>query len=506
MAESVLNPVGQYEPELLLLAPESGEDAYVLSLVAQLLELGVAFELDADWRLPKSPPRDLSAYKACLFPESAEAKHGRDLDAFGRAGGFVPRTRFYPEAPEGIGDAMSFCGRDMWFWHVAQGVLEGGLRTNHPGFAATLAARPAEGIAADMRDSYFQQYGAEREVPWRAWGDPTYTQAISNLMLAEAAQDGEWRTLARNCLERMAASAPALAEQGRRCPPGRSGITHDRAMAGGMLMRFGHLWGEASMKEAGAALARAWLDGVPVRDGVLRPRVPGYQWNETCNALAALFWLTRTTGDEEPARLGMAFYEHLVGRNHRPDGLWHHWSADDGSRGAAWSRGQMWGILGATDSLQALPPDDARADFLAKTVSRTLDGLAAYQDRAAGVWHLVVDEPETRIEATSAAGFIYCHDRLRELGRLDNRHAEMAQRAFEGLKRLHYAGGLGACCRGTGSGTPNYYRTRPMGYFDRGLFGACVAKRLAPASQQDRYSPVEGRNQNDESGYQGNSC
>jgi len=51
-------------------------------------------------------------------------------------------------------------------------------------------------------------------------------------------------------------------------------------------------------------------------------------------------------------------------------------------------------------------------------------------------------------------------------------------RAFAGLKRLHYRGGLAASCRGTATGAAEYYRTRPLGYYDLGLFAATLAPHL----------------------------
>src|SRR5690606_29722267 len=96
MSSNPISPVGRYQPEVLLLAPEAGEDANTLSLVSQCLELGLSIELDEHWRLPTAPPRDLSAYKACLFPDTARAKYDADLNAFQRAGGFLVYTKYYP--------------------------------------------------------------------------------------------------------------------------------------------------------------------------------------------------------------------------------------------------------------------------------------------------------------------------------------------------------------------------------------------------------------------------
>ena len=95
---AIESPVGHYKAELLLLAPEGGEDANTLSLVAQFLELGVPIELDENWRLPTAPPKDLSAYRACLFPDSSRQRYDSDLNLFYKNGGFLGYFKYYPAA------------------------------------------------------------------------------------------------------------------------------------------------------------------------------------------------------------------------------------------------------------------------------------------------------------------------------------------------------------------------------------------------------------------------
>ena len=51
-----------YDPELLLLAPETdGASDNTLSLVSQFLEMGVSIELNEEGKLPTRPPKPLSA-------------------------------------------------------------------------------------------------------------------------------------------------------------------------------------------------------------------------------------------------------------------------------------------------------------------------------------------------------------------------------------------------------------------------------------------------------------
>ncbi|MBI4024118.1 MAG: glycoside hydrolase family 88 protein [Verrucomicrobia bacterium] len=129
----------------------------------------------------------------------------------------------------------------------------------------------------------------------------------------------------------------------------------------------------------------------------------------------------------------------------------------------------------APDAAVIMKP--AKPDKRVAEIAETFDALQRFQDRDRGLWHLVIDEPGTRVESSANGAFIYCHDRLREMGMIAPKHGEMIERAFTGLKRLYYRGGLAATCRGTGMGVPEYYRPRPMGYYGNSLFNAAMAPR-----------------------------
>jgi hypothetical protein len=73
---------------------------------------------------------------------------------------------------------------------------------------------------------------------------------------------------------------------------------------------------------------------------------------------------------------------------------------------------------------------------------------------------------------------------LRRMGVASDDDNALFDRAFVGMKRLYYRGGVASNCRGTATGVDTYYRTRPMGYYDCSLFAATMAPRLelAPAA------------------------
>jgi rhamnogalacturonyl hydrolase YesR len=229
----------------------------------------------------------------------------------------------------------------------------------------------------------------------------------------------------------------------------------------------------------GVRVADFYVQHLEVIDGM--PYQPSYTvtWSEEAFALPAFCALARCTGENRYRALGERYFRRVAEATQADSGLWRHWTDPErGREGAFWSRGSYWPLFSMTLSLLIGDGDDAFADLLRSRVRTTLDGLMRVQDPAAHRWHLVLDEPETRLESSATAGIVYCHDRLRELGAIQDGYVEAMDRAYRSLKRLYYHGGLASNCRGTSIGPPQYYRTRPMGWYDSSLFGATVANRL----------------------------
>jgi hypothetical protein len=475
------SPVGQYEPEVLMLAPESGDDLNMRSLVAQFLELGVALELDANWRLPTSPPRDLSAYKACIFPESVRSRYDADLDAFYRRGGYLGYFKYYPlsgtEQAGGIHHYFTTYGRDAYFFHVANVLLEAGLTPGNPEFARALEARAVGPMVPESRELFFGRFGKRDLRRWESWGDTAYTQLIASTTLAAAAGDREWADLVRYCLGKVQeAVAEALTGTVSETRALAESPSIGLPMLGELLMAQGEREGKEAMSRSGFDLVRYFVERAGEVQGALSSRYMRLLWSETLMPVPSFYWAARVSGDRKYASLADKLVRTVTEKNQRPDGLWHHWSNGRGGKGACWSRGCGWPVLAMTRALDAVEPGGASAAFMRAAVTRTFQGLARHQDRR-GIWHLVVDEPETRLESSAAALLIYGSDRLRQSGGGSAKPDPGVERAFTGLKRLYYRGGLAASCRGTATGTADYYRTRPLGYYDLGLFPAALASR-----------------------------
>jgi rhamnogalacturonyl hydrolase YesR len=484
MTTQLDSPIGRYEPELLFLAPESGEDLNTLSLVSQFLELGVPIELDAQWRLPVAPPKPLSKYKACLFPETAKAKYDADLDRFYKRGGYVGYFKYYPvTAGPGISGVHHYYesyGRDLYAYTLANVMLEGGLTVGDRGFARLLERRSVGSMIAEYRAQFFARYGKRNIERWGNWGDPAYTQFLSNIVLAEKLKDAEWLDLVSYCLGKLSdAAGDAMAQKFSETKALVDTPDIDLPMMGSVLMERGTITGNAAWIESGVTLTKRFAEGNARIQGVISPVYMRFFWSETLLPLPALYWVHRLTGDKRYRRFADTIIRTVAERNQLPSGLWRHWTDPRArsKKGACWSRGTSWPLIFMTEALKALDPGSESAEFIRRRIAKTFQALRKYQDRRSGIWHLVMDEPETRIESSASTAFVYCYDQLRELDALDSRHADMIERAFLGLKRLWYRGGISATCRGTATGVDEYYRTRPIGYYHCSLFPAALATR-----------------------------
>ncbi len=161
----------------------------------------------------------------------------------------------------------------------------------------------------------------------------------------------------------------------------------------------------------------------------------------------------------------MKFMEKLCLRS---DGIYRHSPLDE----AAWGRGNGFPALGLALSLTALPADHpGRTDMLG-AFRRHLDALLRHQDPT-GMWHQVIDHPESYRELTATAMITFAMVRGLRSGWLPQAHYEPAvNRAWDALKtRIAPDGDLVDVCTGTGKQKTlrDYFdRTAILGPDDRG--------------------------------------
>jgi unsaturated rhamnogalacturonyl hydrolase len=111
---------------------------------------------------------------------------------------------------------------------------------------------------------------------------------------------------------------------------------------------------------------------------------------------------------EEARRQFMLHVKYLVDRN---SGLWFHGWTFKGRHhfaNALWARGNCWVTMAIPEFIELLdlPPGDALREFLLETLRQQIRALQRLQD-ASGLWHTLLDDPDSYLEASATAGFGY---------------------------------------------------------------------------------------------------
>ncbi|MBN8624933.1 MAG: glycoside hydrolase family 88 protein [Planctomycetes bacterium] len=181
-----------------------------------------------------------------------------------------------------------------------------------------------------------------------------------------------------------------------------------------------------------------------------------------------LAYAGKLTGDAkyfEASVRNMKFMQKLCLRD---DGIYRHSPLDE----AAWGRGNGFPALGLAWTLDALPESFAGRSEVATALEKHLRALLPHQDHT-GMWHQVIDKPESYAEFTATAMIAYAMARGVREGRLDAKTFDPPiRRAWEGLKsRIAADGTLVDVCTGTGkqpSLRAYYDRPAILGRDDRG--------------------------------------
>ncbi|BFM05139.1 glycoside hydrolase family 88/105 protein [Halioxenophilus aromaticivorans] len=105
------------------------------------------------------------------------------------------------------------------------------------------------------------------------------------------------------------------------------------------------------------------------------------------------------------------FMLHVKYLSDRKTGLWFHGWTFDGNHNfadALWARGNSWVTISIPEFIELLdlPQDDGLRMFLLETLEAQVKALQKTQ-HANGLWHTLLDDPDSYLEASAAAGFAY---------------------------------------------------------------------------------------------------
>lgn len=156
--------------------------------------------------------------------------------------------------------------------------------------------------------------------------------------------------------------------------------------------------------------------------------------------------------------------------------MYHCWYADTKSNGVAfWGRANGWTMMAQVDLLDRLPGNYPGRDTLRALLRRQVRGVVKYQD-AGGLWHQLLDRPDSYLETSCSAMFTYAIARAVNEGYIDSNYASVARRGWEGVaSKIRADGQVEGICEGTGVGDNlKFYYDRPAPLNDVHGIGAVI--------------------------------
>ncbi len=150
---------------------------------------------------------------------------------------------------------------------------------------------------------------------------------------------------------------------------------------------------------------------------------------------------------------------------HGGKGLYYHcyYSTNKQNGVAHWGRSNGWLVVAQLHLLDKLPKDHPNRQDVIANLQKQLIGLARYQD-AEGLWHQLIDKPDSYAEASATAMFVQGFAKAVNEGWLDAHYASVALVGWEGMKQ-HFItedGQVNDICVGTGiADNLRFYYTRP---------------------------------------------
>ncbi|HCX83634.1 MAG TPA: glycoside hydrolase 105 family protein [Micrococcales bacterium] len=162
------------------------------------------------------------------------------------------------------------------------------------------------------------------------------------------------------------------------------------------------------------------------------------------------------------------FLTHVAYLMDRETGLWFHGWTFEGRHNfarARWARGNSWLTMVIPDFLELLdlPEGDPVRRFLIEVLQAQVEALADLQDDS-GLWHTLLDDPESYLEASATAGFAYGILKGVRKGYLDKRFAAVGEKAIRAIiANVSDDGELQQVSFGTGMGPSlDFYHQIPL--------------------------------------------
>lgn len=162
------------------------------------------------------------------------------------------------------------------------------------------------------------------------------------------------------------------------------------------------------------------------------------------------------------------FLMHVQYLMDRETGLWFHGWSFEGNHNfarARWARGNSWLTMVIPDFLELvdLPENNAERRYLIQVLESQVAALAKCQDES-GLWHTLLDDPDSYLEASATAGFAYGILKAVRKRYIGKAYAPVAEKAIQGVvASISPDGELLQVSFGTGMGGDlDFYRKIPL--------------------------------------------
>ena len=172
--------------------------------------------------------------------------------------------------------------------------------------------------------------------------------------------------------------------------------------------------------------------------------------------------------ENKPKYVDDAANQIIVHARHLQDaktGLIYHmydWQTGTHSEGF-WGRGDGWVLMSLAETLEAIPRSNSDFEALATIARKLVRGLESTQD-ADGMWHTVLDDPNSYPECSATVMFAYGTLKLIRLDVLPPTYKSVALKAWRAINGKYVKEGVvTGVSAGTGPKGAESYRNIPVG-------------------------------------------
>ena len=157
-------------------------------------------------------------------------------------------------------------------------------------------------------------------------------------------------------------------------------------------------------------------------------------WDDTL-FMTVLFLANMGRIEGKQAYIEEAKHQFLLHAKYLADpktGLWYHGWTFNGRHnfaGAFWGRGNCWVTIAIPEFLQMADPGREVRKTLTDLLVKQVESLKAYQDPG-GMWHTLIDDPDSYVEASATCGFAYGILKAVHTGLIDPAYEALAEKAL----------------------------------------------------------------------------